>query len=95
MTPDEAKAALRSQLDRHGEEIKIRRFTGTGEVRTPVDSTAMKARLRYYKPEEVVGRIRQGDQLVILHADDLAGLNLNPPLSTNDTMVAYRNGAWR
>jgi hypothetical protein len=72
MTPDEARAMYRDQFDLHGEDIAIRRYSGTGVGRTYVDRPC-RARVTGYAPEELVGGITQGDRRVIVLAEDLGG----------------------
>lgn len=72
MTPDEARAMYRDQLDLHGEDISIRRYTGTGVNRAHVDRTC-RARVMGYAAAELIGDITQGDRKIVVLAEDLEG----------------------
>lgn len=62
MTPAAARASYRRQLRQHGEPIVIRR--------DGVSATAL-GKVNGYSPDELVGGVNQGDQKVILLAEDL------------------------
>lgn len=65
MTPAVAIASLDRQLAAHGEDVVLRRFTGIGQARTFTDAT-VRALVRDYRPDEIVGGIAQGDTEVAL-----------------------------
>ncbi|MDR6953789.1 hypothetical protein J2X65_003152 [Ancylobacter sp. 3268] len=65
MTPAQATASYRRQLRRHGEDVVLRRG-GT----VPVERT-VKARVLGYAPADLVGQIQQGDQRLIVLAEDV------------------------
>lgn len=85
MTPAEAKASLLAQLVEHGGTVTLRRYTGTGPARTSVDKT-VRARVIGYSADQLVGNIVQGDQRVIVYADDVSA-PLSLPLTVNDKVV--------
>lgn len=80
---DRVLALYRQQIDRVGQTVAIRRYTGTGPARTYAD-TATKAYVRNYASSELVGAIVQGDQIAIALVDDLAEIL---PVTTNDKFV--------
>ena len=61
MTPADAIGMLDRQLARHGEDILVMR--GDGEK-------GMRAIVRGYKPNELVGLLRQGDRSVVVSPSD-------------------------
>lgn len=92
MTPDDAKNSYRQLLTEHGELVTLRRFTGTGSPPSHTDypsSGGIRARVRGYKPEELVGGIVQGDSEVILLAEDVTASAITLPLvaGANDWVV--------
>lgn len=72
MTPDEARAMYRDQIDLYGEDIAIRRYVGTGTSR-PYSEKTCRARVLGDAPKELVGGITQGDRKIIILAEDLEG----------------------
>lgn len=70
MNVDEIKASYRRMMNEVGEEVAIRRFTGTGANRPYFDATVM-ARVMDFKPSDLVGEIIQGDRNLIVIAQDL------------------------
>lgn len=83
MTPAEALALHRAFINEQGEDVIVRRYSGTGVARVPADVTT-KARVIGYAPGQLVGGIVQGDVKVIALVDTLSGLL---PLTTNDKLV--------
>lgn len=65
MSPSQAINALDRQLAAHGQGITLRRYSGVGPSRVPVDVT-VRARVDDYRPEELSGGIVQGDTRVII-----------------------------
>ncbi|MFG1304159.1 hypothetical protein V5F34_08470 [Xanthobacter autotrophicus] len=65
MTPAVAIASLDRQLAAHGEDVILRRYTGVGQARTSTDDT-VRAFVRDYRSDEIVGGIAQGDTEVAL-----------------------------
>lgn len=84
MTPAEALASHRAFINEIGEDIIIRRFTGSGTPR-PKTETTIKARVVGYRPDEFLGPIVQGDRKVIALVDDLAAIL--PVLPTDKIVV--------
>lgn len=80
---DRVLEVYRQQIERLGQTVAIRRYTGTGPARTHVD-TATRAYVRNYSSNELVGAIVQGDQVAITLIDDLSGIL---PINTNDKFV--------
>lgn len=72
MTAEEARQMYRDQMVLHGEDIAIRRYSGTGVDRTS-DDRACRARVMGYAPDELIGSITQGDRKIIVLAEDLEG----------------------
>lgn len=68
MTPAQAIASLDAQLLMHGEDVKVRASnTATGEA-------AVRAFVRGYKPQELIGIVEQGDTKIIASPTDLAAV---------------------
>ncbi len=86
MTPDEIKASYRRAMDAAGEEIVIRRYTGTGPNR-PFFDAPVRARVVGYEPREIVGTIQQGDHRVILLAEDMVAAQIPLDLKSGDKAV--------
>lgn len=72
MTPSQAIAALDRQLARHGQTVILRTSAG-------VVTSTVRAMMRGYQPDELVGGIVQGDSKVILSP---TGLNVLPVLNS-------------
>lgn len=90
MTPEQVTAAYRRALGSVGlgEQVKVRRYTGTGGSRTSADSAELAARVIGYDLREIVGTIQQGDRKVILMAQDVADLSPSIlPLTANDKIL--------
>lgn len=83
MTPAESLASHRAFMAELGENILVRRYSGTAPTRTHVDTAAM-ARVMGYQPKDLVGAIVQGDRRVIMLVDTLAAVL---PLRTSDKLV--------
>jgi hypothetical protein len=86
MTPDEAKDSYRRAMDVAGEQIVIRRYTGTGQNR-PYFDAPVRARVMGYQPHEIVGIIQQGDRKVILLAEDMIAAQIPLELGNGDRVV--------
>jgi hypothetical protein len=78
-----ALAQHKAFINEIGEDIAIRRFTGTGTPR-PYTDTTVRARVMGYQPKELVGPIVQGDRKVIALVDTLTSLL---PITTSDKVV--------
>jgi hypothetical protein len=83
MTPRQAKAMYRRQIDANGQWIAIRRYSGSGPSRPWVD-TLTRAYVRYYGSKELIGLIVQGDVAAIALVDSLSGIL---PVTTADKLV--------
>ena len=68
MTPKQAIRSLDSQLTEHSEGIVLRHMTG-GSL---ASSETVRAFVRGYKPDEVIGSIQQGDGKISFSPTDLA-----------------------
>lgn len=86
MTPAEARRMYRVQMDLHGEDISIRRYTGTTQARTHVDRPC-RARVMGYSPDELTGAITQGDRKIIVLAEDLEGESPEFTITKSDRAV--------
>ncbi len=86
MTPDAVRACYRDMLALVGEPVTIRRYTGAGAERPRFDADAL-ARVIDYKPDELVGGVQQGDQKLILLADDLTARQFPVPPRRGDKAV--------
>lgn len=83
LTAARAAADYAAAMDRFGEDIIVRRYSGPAASRTHIDTT-VRARVMDYQPTELVGGIVQGDIKVIALVDTLSSLL---PLTTNDRLV--------
>jgi hypothetical protein len=83
ITAAQAKLDYAAALTRVGEDVVVRRFTGSGTPRPHTDTTT-RARIVDFLPSELVGPVVQGDRKVIALAEPLAGIL---PLTTNDKLV--------
>ena len=59
---DRILASYRRMLEEVGEDVTVRRYTGSGTDRPKVDVTC-SARVVGYSPDELTGVIQQGDRL--------------------------------
>jgi hypothetical protein len=83
MTPADAAAMTRDQVNENGQPVTIRRYSGTGPGRAHVD-TATRAFVRGFAAHELVGGIVQGDRVAIALVEPLA---LILPVTPNDKLV--------
>lgn len=74
MTP-EAAARL---ANRYGQTVILRRLTMAGTVAIPFD-IEVKAKIRAYQPDELVGSITQADREAVVSALDLLALQWPVP----------------
>lgn len=86
MSPEECRATYRQMIDEAGETVLVRRYTGTGQNR-PYFEAAVKARVIGFKPQELIGGLRQGDQRLILLNEDLLNAQFPTPLLDTDKVV--------
>jgi len=70
MNVDEIKSSYRRMMDEVGEEVVMRRYTGSGANRPYFDAPVM-ARVVDFKPADFVGDILMGDRSLIVIAQDL------------------------
>lgn len=70
MTPEAAIASLDRMIEQNGEEVCLQRITGT--VNQATFSATVRAFVRGYQPQELVGSIVQGDSKVILSPTGIA-----------------------
>lgn len=85
MTPELARAMYR-RLIVSGEEIKLRRYTGTGTSR-PFADYLLRAKVAGYTPQELVGNIQQGDRNIIALAEDVFAAQFPVPITPNDKVI--------
>jgi hypothetical protein len=85
MSPEAAIAALDRALAATGEDIVLRRTTGTKPA-IPLD-VGVRASVRGYRPEELVGGIIQGDSLVIVSPTEMKQRRWCWPPRANDKAV--------
>lgn len=83
---DRIRARYRTELGRIGETVLIRRYYGIGTPRSKYEKAAL-ARVAAYDAEELVGAIVQGDQKIILLAEDLESGPVTLPLLISDKVV--------
>lgn len=93
MTPAEALDSLRRQLAEHGEDVFLRRYSGTGPSRPSVQAK-VRARVMGYAPQALVGSIKQRDSRVIaindpsaIVPDGMVALATLLPLRETDKIV--------
>lgn len=99
------RAALDRALAKKGEDVILRRITGTGAAAVNVDVT-VRASVRSPGAEELVGGIVQDDLFCILSPSEIDAAQWpggQPPTVTNDPRIpdknrgdkAYVRNAWR
>ncbi|MGE0290328.1 MAG: hypothetical protein AB7I42_24910 [Bradyrhizobium sp.] len=86
MTPDESRADYRATMDRVGEVVLIRRYTGSGQNRPHFDAE-VRARVMGYEPTELVGGVIQGDRKLIVLAEDMIAAQVPLDLRKGDKAV--------
>lgn len=84
MTPEAAIAALDRGLASAGQDVTLRRTTGTQRI--PLDVTC-RAMVRAYQPHELVGEIQQGDSQVIISPTEMARAQWPWPPKANDFVI--------
>lgn len=85
MTPAAAKASHRRLVNGT---VTVRKYTGPASSRVAHDTPNCRARITGYLPQELVGAIKQGDQKVILIAEDLEAAGITS-LAIGDKIVAH------
>lgn len=83
MTGDELKAVYRSFVM---QPMIVRRYTGSGNNRPRFDAL-VRGHARAYDVEELIGTIVQGDQRVVVLAEDLIAKQINLPVTVADKVV--------
>lgn len=66
--------------------VIVRRYSGTDAARSATNYAAM-GNARLYSAKELIGAITQGDQAVIVLAEDLETAGFTFPLKTSDKVV--------
>lgn len=87
---DEMRQHYRDFIEEVGEEVIIRRKTGTQRISFDVP---VMARVVEYQPSELVGSIEQGDVRVIALAEGIAKTGFEEPVRPNDYLV-IRGKEW-
>lgn len=86
MTPEHVRTVYARALSLY-ETIQIRRYTGSGASRAPVDYP-VRARVMNYDGDELIGGIVQGRRRVIVLAEDVENSDFALPfVSTADKLV--------
>lgn len=86
MTPEESRAAHRRMIDKHGEQVFIRRYDGTGTSRARFEAE-VQARIVAYDPEQLVGAVQEGDQKLIVMVEDLEAHQFPFPVRKDDKAI--------
>jgi hypothetical protein len=81
---DELLSQYQRKIDKAGQWIAIRRYAGTGGVRTSAD-TLTKAYMSYEPAKEFVGAVVQNFAVIYALAEPFIGWN--PQINTNDKLV--------
>jgi hypothetical protein len=71
MTPETAIAMLRRQIAAHGQDVQLERVTQGPSGTQIIYSVDVRAFVRGYHPDELVGGIIQGDSKVTLSAVEI------------------------
>lgn len=86
MTPTTIRADYKAALERRGEPVTIRVFTGVGVSRTYADYQTV-ARITGFNPHEIVGAIQQEDNQVIILAENLETAGMTGEIKVNDKLI--------
>jgi len=86
MNAAQATAQLRAFLQEIGEDIVIRRYSGSGPDR-PKTEVTVRARVVEYASKDIIGPVQLGDRKLIVLADPLADLLPLKPAVGNDVAV--------
>lgn len=76
----------RAQIRKHGETVKLRRYTGTGPSQGPTDYD-VRAWVKGFDPHTLIGNIIYGDRHAIVLAEDVASCGITLPITVNDAIV--------
>jgi hypothetical protein len=91
MTPAAVKASYRRALDRYGEPIYIRRFSGpVGPNRTATDYGPIQARVTGFQPDEFIGSIVPGDRKIVAMAADIDQSGITLPVTAGADKALWR-----
>lgn len=83
MTPSAAISMLDRTVGRHGQAVTLRRMSGSVQA-----DLAVRAFVREYRPDEVVGAIAQADSHVVLSPTQVVGSVFETaPIARNDKVV--------
>jgi hypothetical protein len=80
-------ANYRDEIGRKGMPIAIRRYTGPAGLERPFTDTVTRAGVRNYEVKELVGDIKQGDQVAIALVDTLGAIL--PVLNTDKLVTDF------
>lgn len=80
------KFRYRRQIKRHGEPVKLRRYTGTGPTRVATDYD-VRGWVKGFDPHNLVGGIVYGDRQAIVLAEDVAAKAFPVPITSADKLV--------
>lgn len=69
-----------------GEDVRLRRYSGTGGSRSPTDFT-VKARVTSYQAHDLVGSLQEGDRKLIMLAEDVEESGFETPILSSDKVV--------
>lgn len=89
MTPTQARAAYRRARDGIGEMVALRRYSGSGQARTPTDYAMKAVRVRRdQNADELVAGLVQRDRRFIVMLEDVEAAGFPLPINiTADRMV--------
>lgn len=87
MTPSATRAMYKRMMDRNGETIAIRRFSGPAGPNRASSDFEVVSRVSEFHADELVGQAVQGDRKVIMRAEDLINGGFSLPVTTNDFLV--------
>jgi hypothetical protein len=76
------KASYRTNLQKYGESITVRRYSGTGGSRTSTDYEA-RARVTEAQASELIGNLQQAVRKIIILAEDLEAEGFSFPMVAN------------
>lgn len=83
--------AIRAEYRRHlqavGRQVWLRRYTGTGSGRVKSEWGPLLARATEFRPDQLVGDVQQGDQHVILLAEDVEYRQFPVPILKGDKLL--------
>jgi len=77
-------ARIQAMIDTAGQTVTLRRLTGTQAI--PFD-VAVKASIRGYQPDELIGPIQQGDREAIVAPQAMALAGWPLPPKRNDKLI--------